>query len=36
LVTDWRAAGGSEHLTVQERLKINNRPGLKPKTTTRR
>jgi hypothetical protein len=37
LVADWRAAGGSEHLpTIQERLKINNRPALKPKTTTHR
>ena len=33
LVADWRAAGGSEHLpTIQERLKINNRPAPKPKT----
>jgi hypothetical protein len=37
LVADWRAAGGSEHLpTIQERLKINNRPAPKPKTTTHR
>ena len=35
LVADWRAAGGSEHLpTIQERLKTNNRPVPKPKTTT--
>ena len=34
LVADWRAAGGSEHLpTIQERLKTNNRPAPKPKTT---
>jgi hypothetical protein len=37
LVADWRAAGGSEPLpTIQERLKINNRPASKPKTATPR
>lgn len=35
LVAEWRAAGGNEHLpTIQERLKANNRPAPKPKTTT--
>ena len=35
LVADWRAAGGSERLpTIQERLKANNRPAPKPKSTT--
>jgi len=37
LVTDWKAAGGSEHLpTLEERLKTNNRPAQKPKTASRR
>jgi hypothetical protein len=37
LVAEWRAAGGSEHLpTIQERLKVNNRPAPKPKTATPR
>jgi hypothetical protein len=37
LVAEWRAAGGNEHLpTIQERLKANNRPASKPKTTTHR
>ena len=37
LVAEWRAAGGNEHLpTIQERLKINNRPAAKPKTATPR
>jgi hypothetical protein len=37
LVAEWRAAGGSEHLpTIQERLKVNNRPASKPKTVTPR
>jgi hypothetical protein len=37
LVAEWRAAGGSEHLpTIQERLKVNNRPAPKPKTGTPR
>ncbi len=36
LVADWRAAGGSEHLpTIQERLKPNYRPPLKPKAAAR-
>jgi hypothetical protein len=36
LVADWRAAGGSEHLpTIQERLKANHRPPLKPKAAAR-
>jgi hypothetical protein len=36
LVSEWRAAGGSEPLpTIQERLKANNRPAQKPKTATR-
>ena len=36
LVTEWKAAGGSEPLpTIQERLKANNRPAQKPKTATR-
>ena len=35
LVAEWRAAGGNEHLpTIQERLKANNRPAPKPKSTT--
>ena len=35
LVAEWWAAGGNEHLpTIQERLKANNRPAPKPKTTT--
>jgi chorismate mutase len=37
LVADWKAAGGSEHLpTIEERLKVNNRPAQKPKTATHR
>ena len=35
LVAEWRAAGGNEHLpTIEERLKANNRPASKPKSTT--
>lgn len=35
LVAEWRAAGGNQHLpTIQERLKANNRPAPKPKSTT--
>ena len=35
LVAEWRAVGGNEHLpTIQERLKANNRPAPKPKSTT--
>jgi hypothetical protein len=36
LVSEWRAAGGSEPLpTTQERLKANNRPAQKPQAVTR-
>jgi len=37
LVAEWRAAGGNEQLpTIQERLKVNNRPAPKPKPVTPR
>ena len=37
LVAEWKAAGGSEPLpTIQERLKVNNRPAQKPKAFTSR
>jgi len=36
LVAEWKAAGGSEHLlTIEERLKANNRPAQKPKIAHR-
>jgi chorismate mutase len=37
LVAEWKAAGGSEPLpTIQERLKVNNRPAQKPKASISR
>ena len=36
LVTEWKAAGGSDPLpTIEERLKANNRPAERSKTATR-